>query len=58
VGLASPGLEAIAATFGFGNQALPAWVGFLAFVGVAYLIHRTALKAGGAEPSAPVIEKM
>ena len=25
----------------------PAWVGFLAFLGVAYLIYRTALKAGG-----------
>jgi putative OPT family oligopeptide transporter len=57
VALASPELESLGKAFGFGNQALPAWVGLLAFLGVAYLIYRTALKAGG-EPEAPVIEKM
>jgi len=45
VGLASPGLEAVAAAIGFGNARLPSLVGFLAFLVVAYLIYRTALKA-------------
>jgi putative OPT family oligopeptide transporter len=31
-------------TLAFGHEFLPAGVGFLAFVGVAYLIYRTALK--------------
>jgi putative OPT family oligopeptide transporter len=33
-------------------------VGFALFLGVAYLIHRTALRAGTGEPAGPVIEKM
>jgi putative OPT family oligopeptide transporter len=55
VGLASPGLEQLAAAIGFGKQALPASVGLLAFLVVAYLIHRAALKAPPA--TAPVVEK-
>jgi len=54
VGLASPGLESLAATVGFGNAALPALVGFLAFVVVAYLIYRTALASPPAVVDAPV----
>jgi uncharacterized oligopeptide transporter (OPT) family protein len=54
VGLATPGLESIAGAFGFGNQALPAWVGFLAFLGVAYWIYRTALRAAPAVVDAPI----
>ena len=38
--------------------AFMALVGFALFLGVAYLIYRTALKAGPAEPAGPVIEKM
>ena len=57
VALASPELAGLGNAFGFGNQALPAWVGLLAFLGVAYLIYRTALKAGG-PATPPVIEKM
>jgi putative OPT family oligopeptide transporter len=45
VGLASPGLEQLAAAIGFGKQALPASVGLLAFLAVAYAIYRAALKA-------------
>ena len=45
VGLAAPGMEGVAAAIGFGNQALPAGIGFLFFLGVAYLIYRTALRA-------------
>jgi putative OPT family oligopeptide transporter len=45
VGLASPGVESFSRALAFGKQALPGWVGFLAFLGVAYLVYRTALKA-------------
>jgi putative OPT family oligopeptide transporter len=43
--LGAPGLEEVAGTLAFGNEALPAGVGFLAFLGIAYLIYRTAIKA-------------
>jgi hypothetical protein len=51
VGLASsflgaPGLEAWARGLAFGNEFLPPAVGFGAFLGLAYLIYRSALKAG------------
>jgi putative OPT family oligopeptide transporter len=57
VGLASPGLEAVAAAIGFGNTALPSLIGFLAFLVVAYLIYRTALKAppAVAAPEKPLV---
>ncbi|MCM2258066.1 MAG: oligopeptide transporter, OPT family [Vicinamibacteria bacterium] len=42
--LGAPGLEGLAKTLAFGNEALPAGIGFLVFAGVAYLIYRTALK--------------
>jgi putative OPT family oligopeptide transporter len=45
VALASPELESLGGTLGFGKAALPAWVGFLAFLAVAYLIYRTALRS-------------
>jgi putative OPT family oligopeptide transporter len=54
VALASPELEGLGKAFGFGNQALPAWVGLLAFVAVAYLIYRTALRAAPAVVDAPI----
>ena len=38
-------VERLAQTLAFGHEALPAGVGFLAFLGVAYLIYRTAIKA-------------
>jgi uncharacterized oligopeptide transporter (OPT) family protein len=41
-GLAAPGAEGLAAALAFGREALPPLVGFLAFVGVASLIYRTA----------------
>jgi putative OPT family oligopeptide transporter len=53
VGLASPGLENVAAAVGFGKTALPSLVGFVAFLVVAHLIYRTALKA----PPIPAPEK-
>jgi uncharacterized oligopeptide transporter (OPT) family protein len=43
--LSAPGLEAWAARLAFGQEAIPQGVGFLLFVGLAYLIYRTALKA-------------
>ena len=54
VGLASPGIESVAGAVGFGNQALPAWVGFLAFLAVAWIIYRTALRAAPAVVDAPI----
>jgi putative OPT family oligopeptide transporter len=53
VALASPELETLGGALGFGKQALPAWVGFLAFLVVAYLIHRTAIRAAPAVADAP-----
>jgi putative OPT family oligopeptide transporter len=44
VGLASPGLEGLAATIAFGKAGLPASLGLLAFLVVAYLIHRAATR--------------
>ncbi len=52
VGLASPGMERVAEVVGFGKAALPSLVGFLAFLVVAYLIYRTALK----DPPVPAPE--
>jgi uncharacterized oligopeptide transporter (OPT) family protein len=43
--LGAPGMEEVARTLAFGNEILPAGVGFLAFLGVAYLIYWTAIKA-------------
>jgi putative OPT family oligopeptide transporter len=51
VAFAAPELEAVGRAIGFANQALPAAVGFLAFLGVAYLLYRTALKADLPGPS-------
>ncbi len=42
-----PWVEELARKLAFGNEFLPAWVGFAAFCGVAYLIYRTATKAEG-----------
>jgi putative OPT family oligopeptide transporter len=42
VGLAAPEVESIGKAIAFGNAALPQWVGFLAFVAVAYLVYRVA----------------
>jgi uncharacterized oligopeptide transporter (OPT) family protein len=49
VGLAAPGMETMSELIGFGKQALPAGVGFLVFLAVAYLIYRTATRT----PEAP-----
>ena len=38
-------VERLARALAFGREVLPAWVGFLAFLGVACLIYRTAIKA-------------
>jgi putative OPT family oligopeptide transporter len=46
-----PRVERLAALLGFGGQRLPALVGFVVFLGVAYLLYRTAVKA--APPVAP-----
>jgi hypothetical protein len=51
VGLAAPGVEWLAGALGFGNQALPALLGFVAFLGVAYLLYRVALKAPPVPPT-------
>lgn len=40
-----PWVERLARALAFGNEALPAGVGFLGFLAVAYLIYRTAIKA-------------
>ncbi len=40
-----PWVERLGRALAFGHEALPAGVGFLAFLGVAYLIYRTAIKA-------------
>ena len=42
--LGAPGLEGLAKPLAFGNEALPAAIGFLVFAGVAWLIYRTALR--------------
>jgi putative OPT family oligopeptide transporter len=54
VALASPELEWLGGILGFGRAALPAEVGFLAFLAVAYLIYRTALRAVPAVAGAPI----
>jgi putative OPT family oligopeptide transporter len=55
VALASPQLEWLGQAIGFGHQRLPQLVGFLTFLGVAYLLYRTALRAPAAvPPSVPV----
>jgi uncharacterized oligopeptide transporter (OPT) family protein len=40
--LSAPELEGVARVLAFGNELLPAWVGFLAFLGLAGLIYRAA----------------
>jgi uncharacterized oligopeptide transporter (OPT) family protein len=40
-----PWVERLGRALAVGHEALPAGVGFLAFLGVAYLIYRTAIKA-------------
>jgi uncharacterized oligopeptide transporter (OPT) family protein len=40
-----PTVQKIAATLAFGGQRVPALVGFVLFLGVAYLLYRTALRA-------------
>jgi putative OPT family oligopeptide transporter len=44
-GLAAPDAEKWARLLAFGGERLPEGVGFLLFLGLAYLIYRTALKA-------------
>jgi uncharacterized oligopeptide transporter (OPT) family protein len=41
--LSAPGAEGVAGFLAFGHEALPQLVGFLAFLGVAFLIYRTAI---------------
>ncbi|HEY6552567.1 MAG TPA: oligopeptide transporter, OPT family [Vicinamibacteria bacterium] len=41
--LSAPGAEGVAGILAFGHEALPQLVGFLAFLGVAFLIYRTAV---------------
>jgi putative OPT family oligopeptide transporter len=57
VALASPEFEWAGEAVGFGKQALPAGLGFLAFLGVAYLLYRTAVKAAPpVSPASPIEE--
>ena len=42
--LAAPQAAGVAQFLAFGKEALPMWVGFLAFLGVAYLLYRAALR--------------
>jgi putative OPT family oligopeptide transporter len=42
--LNDPNLSRLAEALGFGRLFLPSWVGFLAFLVVAYFIYRTALR--------------
>jgi hypothetical protein len=44
-GLAAPDAEKWARLLAFGGERLPEGLGFLLFLGLAYLIYRTALKA-------------
>ena len=53
-----PGLEGVGARLGFGKQALPAAVGFLAFLGVAYLIYRTATQRAARPGRSPSARRM
>jgi putative OPT family oligopeptide transporter len=54
VALASPEFESYGRAIGFGRgEMLPAWLGFLAFVGVAYLIYHVAVRNQPADGSAP-----
>jgi uncharacterized oligopeptide transporter (OPT) family protein len=46
-----PAVERIASALAFGGQRVPGLVGFLVFLGVAYLIYRTALKAPPVVPT-------
>ena len=41
--LGAPGAESVAAFLAFGREALPQLVGFLAFLGIAFLVYRTAV---------------
>ncbi len=43
--LSAPGLEDWARRLAFGREVIPQGIGFLVFLGLAYLIYRTALKA-------------
>jgi putative OPT family oligopeptide transporter len=51
-----PRVERLAAVLGFGGQRVPALVGFLLFLGIAYLVYRTALKAPPVVPPTAHIE--
>jgi putative OPT family oligopeptide transporter len=52
--LGAPELAGVAAVLGFGKQRLPALLGFAVFVGVAYLIYRTAIKSPPAVETHPL----
>lgn len=52
VGLASPELEWLGKRLAVGNQALPGWIGFAAFLVVAYWIYRTAIRQPDPAPEA------
>jgi len=41
--LGAPGAEGIAGFLAFGREALPQLIGFLAFLGIAFLVYRTAV---------------
>jgi len=41
----NPTMERIASALAFGNEALPAWLGFALFCGLAFMIYRTAIRA-------------
>jgi putative OPT family oligopeptide transporter len=56
VALASPELEWLGGWIGFGKQGLPAGLGFLVFLGVAYLLYRTAVHARPPVPPTTHIE--
>jgi uncharacterized oligopeptide transporter (OPT) family protein len=42
-----PVVQTIAKALAFGQQALPGWVAFVLFAGIAYLTYRTAVRATG-----------
>jgi uncharacterized oligopeptide transporter (OPT) family protein len=44
----SPGVQRLAETLAFGREVVPAGLGFGLFLGLTYLIYRTALKAKAA----------
>ena len=52
----TPWVTRLAETLGFGGQRIPGAIGFALFLGVAYLIYRTAIKAQPVETHPQILQ--